>query len=208
MRYTLALLIILVGCGGGDDGGNAPIDAPMPPPIDGPPPAFVGRWRELPFAKGPTPEEDRLVLTITASGSITAQAPGLLRVARWELTPDDRLAITEGNSTVIDAYYVSADRFVIGALLPVGDVDGVVGTWRSVQTSGGGDITSTMTLGADQRASYTWLGGPANYQLEGTWALSGDELLITGEVGGMAQERWFQVVPDAAIGYPVHERLP
>lgn len=206
MRFTLLVVMLgAVACGGEDALDLSPDGAVDAPSIDAVPPAFVGRWRQVPLS--PTPEAEREVITMEASGRWTDVNPTGTYRGTWSLTPDDRLATTFQDTVDIMPYHVTADRFMRAAYAPEGAVDGVVGTWKMFETNIGGDLHQTMVIDADGTVTITYAWPDRTTRFDGTWQLDGAVLRFTGTVDGQAASHATHVLP-GVLGYPLYERLP
>jgi hypothetical protein len=197
-------------CGGG--GSDTPIDAPLIDMSTQPPSPLVGRWRELPVGSA-TPPATPAIITFETSGAMSWDlGGGIVERGMFSFTTDDKLVTAPftGPATIAP-YYLSAahDRFMPQAVVPMGSVDGPVGTWHSEELVGADTFEHTVVMDADMSVTYTWKrpGGVAVYT--GTWALDGaNAITMTGVFDGGASPtplKW-QYVPGAAIGTQLFER--
>src|SRR5689334_8671820 len=139
MKWGIALLAV-GGCVAGDN--------LAPPPAE-----LVGTWRYLPkLSIGDVPIAERQVVTFAADGryQITSKhgdEAGAFAVDDRELTIDPG-----GAKWVTTEFAVTADRLLVDAMFPIGDVDGTIGTWEGAQSAAAGASTETLTLAADGSA--------------------------------------------------------
>lgn len=208
MRTSIASLALLplaflVACG--DDGGGAGT-------LGG---DVVGAWRELPNATDDDPPAavgDRPVWTFGADGSMSLVTPDETETGSYTLDGGDLTLLPAGGGTddaLIVPYRATGDRLVLGAFLPVGDADGMVGTWTARVTSQGEPRDITLTIRADMTTTYAADGVSAtaeDYSYDGTWRAIGDdlELLLMPQPNFTLHMRASLV--DGVIGSP-HEKL-
>lgn len=173
LAALLPLALLTVACSG-DDG----------PPLGG---DVVGQWRELPNATDDDPPpaiDERAILTFFADGTVTRASnagdipePATYEVSGGELT----LHTTDGEGTTHTStmpYFASDTRFVLGALIPAGEVDGLVGTWTGTVTNDDVVRTLNIELRADNTATYNSDSSvdENDVTFTGTWRSVGDDL--------------------------------
>ncbi len=157
---------VLAACGGGSGllGGDV-----------------VGQWRELPNATddAPPPVAERELFEFAADGTFVERAGEQGDPSTGTFTTDGgQLTITEDDTgdTSSLPYLATSDRFVFGALVPDGTVDGFVGTWTAVTHSQDGDGMTTLVLDADATAHSESVFGTEVQAFDGTWRSVGDDL--------------------------------
>jgi hypothetical protein len=206
---SLSLLVASVGCAGngtnaGPDAGSADvatIDAP-------PPPAFVGRWRDLDPS---IPENERQVATFAADGTITFVRKGSTGTASWWLEPTGEITVMAGAQRTTGKYYVTADRFVLGTLEPVGAVTGIVGTWTGTFRYGDGtSVETTMELRADNSHAYTRLHDDGMKTVwEGTYTYENTYVMLSfTSPDAPPYQVYVRAIEDIVLGDTLFERLP
>jgi hypothetical protein len=112
-------------------------------------------------------------------------------------------------------YYVAGDELLVGAAHPVGDHDGLVGTWRarlhvvpSNDDPFGADTEFDLRADGSGTMSSVYLDGSPDALYDGTWA-EDDEApgyvfrFVVGEDGDtITYNIHFQLVDDAVLGVP------
>lgn len=121
---------------------------------------------------------------------------------------DDQGASLEAEFT----YYAGADQFVLGALLPQGDVNGPVGTWtgRLRSVSNGKttiDETDTYDLSTDGSATVHAVASGSTSDATGTWTTEDGGVVVTFVQQNITFHLHLQLIDDgAALGGQVYTR--
>jgi len=138
-------------------------------------------------------------------------------------TTDDTTVHIEGTeadgspATIEFSFYANDTQMVVGAAYPVGEHDGVVGTWEShLRAEDSEDVIgsrSTMVLRDDNTGTMTQVpfNGNETFNSDGTWGLDEDEENPGGYELEMPQDNYtlsisFQLIDDAVIGWPQYCR--
>ena len=180
MRLTILtalipLALFTVACSG-DDG----------PPLGG---DVEGSWRAIPNATDddpPPPVAERDVFTFNADGTMALVTPSGTQPGTYTVSGGDlALTMVQGGDshTTTFPYRATDTRFVLGALVPAGETDGMVGAWTGASTADGVLRTIDVTLNRDMTAHYVSTGGDQPLDFTGTWrAIGGDlEILLMPE---------------------------
>lgn len=203
-KYAVLMLLVGFGCGAKD---NPAVGVDAPPSIDAAPPAFVGRWRQIP-PSSLVPEAERAILTIGADHTYVTVDPNTTTNATWQLTADNQLVIASPGSTSTAPYYLGNGNLMVEAGFPVGQVNGVVGTWKGDVISDGLHFILTMVLNPDMTVAYSVAAPNGTGHFEGTWQLDGTTVRLTGTLNGNPAILYAKVIPDVALGSYLYERLP
>jgi hypothetical protein len=198
-RCTLLILATTaVACGGaGDDSGS-----------------LVGRWDLHDDETG----ELEAVYSFEADGSYRFREygePGETHAGTYET--DGGLLVLEGtddegNDLVGEVtYFADDERFILGALLPDGEVDGPVGRWSgSVHVESDGEVSidaeSTYQLAADGSATIESRSEGERDRFDGTWADEEGEIVVSFEASGITFNIHMVLIEDSAMGSPVFRR--
>jgi hypothetical protein len=231
---SFVLVLVLAACGGGsgDEPDAADVTADAPAGADaaaadaeaaidavssdaGPPsPFLVGTWRAIPSQVDdePPPIEDRPVLTLGDDGTWTLLEDGETETATWTADDADVTVVgidDEGTPhTYVLGYVATADRLMLGALRPLGTVDGTVGTWDGVTTRDGVTIETTLVLRADNTAHLDQIRNDVVVvNRDGTWAHEVDDVVFTYVVGDGTFSIHFQELSGLCLGGPLFERI-
>jgi hypothetical protein len=176
MRATVKICVFVmlasfvVACDGGGEGGLLGGDV-------------VGSWRLLPNAADDDPPPaiaDRHVLEFAADGTYIERERGDMSTGTYQLDAGT-LVITEDDREGFFAlpYRASGNRLVLGALVPEGGADGIVGTWVGSSRSDEERIDVTLELSADASARIAY-----DFQVqqdevfEGSWRAVGNDVEI------------------------------
>lgn len=176
------------------------VDAPLPPPDHG----LIGSWRLIP-AKPETPIEQREVLVFGADGRYTKQNLRKADAGRFELEGNDITIEPSAGGWISTGYAVTEDRLIFDALFPVGETDGLVGTWAGTQSTA--DVTSVLEL--ELRADGTGhlvQTGSLSDDINATWIRIDPYAVVTFE--GVSRPRSLPSLPGIAIGEWLYERMP
>jgi hypothetical protein len=194
---ALSSLAATAACGGG--GGSDPDQ-------------LVARWTEVPTSLNPD-ELDTLVFTDDGHFTLT-EADGDITAGDWEADSTELTisGVEDGQAhTLHTLYAIEGDKFLMGALLPDGDVDGPVGVWRGNAGYDEREATFELTFNADATGRYVVdrSDGEAD-DVAGTWVIEGEELVFTYEE--LLEETevtinlHFQMLPGVAIGGPMYQK--
>lgn len=208
-------VLALAACGGGSSEPDAPPAIDAVPDAGGASPNLVGSWRRLPDQVNPdVPVEMRDVLTLGADGSYALVEDGGATTNTATYTADaTALTVTgttpEGTATLTLGYVATADRLMLGALFPVGAVDGTVGTWHGDADNNGTAITIDLELRADHTAHEEHrVGTDPPDVFDGTWAYDVDDVVFTTMIDTTTVNQHFAELRGVVIGNPFFERIP
>jgi hypothetical protein len=181
-------------------GDNAPGE---PPPAE-----LVGTWRYLPkLSIGDVPVDERQVVVFGADGRYEiASRHG---VERGRFTVDDRDVTIDpgGGRWITTSFLATADRLLVDAMFPIGDVDGTTGVWSGAQRADAGESTVTLALAADGTGQLEQT-GPAAGLVDGTWVHAGADVVFTYVTpNGTRVDKHYQEVTGAAVGEWLYERI-
>jgi hypothetical protein len=187
------------------------------------PAALLGHWRELGSSGEILSEhmyhDDGTVHIINNVGGISR---GLWRYSvdgstiTHSFAPPGQPVI---QTTESSSYYVADDVLMLGAFLPEGPVDGLVGTWRKERDFGGSvgptDVyRDTLVIHADGTASYSQTihlstSSEDTFDFEGQWSMEGSRLIIqdTGPEGLHHFIAELRFAPSAIIGDSLSQRV-
>lgn len=198
----LAGVIELAGCK--DDEASVTPDASIP--IDAPIPELAGTWRELP--PFPTDVDKRTLLTLAPNYTYSEKSEAGVKNGTWSVTTDGLLEIGATEST----YYHGPDRLMVGALLPNGTVDGVVGEWKgSYRYSSGTLSQNTMLFRADSTVTFTRVFPTMTSVFEANWNLQAETgLVVLNNVlldGSPSNNIFTMAIPGVALGSPMYELI-
>lgn len=201
MAAGLGLATVLAGaCGGGDDAG-----------------ALVGTWQTT----DPDTGDVTNTLTLEDGGNFTlVEVEDGNRTTTGTYEADGETMTmhgTDSDGVTADldfSYYVNDTSFMLGALLPQGDVSGVVGTWKghvkAVSDSPDDtplDETDTYDLQDDGSVSLHAVTPDQTLDITGTWVMDGaDAVTATFEQDGFTINIHMQLLDGAALGGPVYAR--
>jgi hypothetical protein len=190
MRYLACALAILIGCG--DDGGHGTIDAPKSidgKPIDAPvmiTGAIVGAWNR-------DPNQDQTIgfsaITFNSNGTLVEMDTGkpdatgtysLPSAGRVLLTPTPGMGSGSDSGPIETDYVATSDHLLLTAFLPVGTVNGFVGTWHNSTTTNGSVQTIDLALAANNTATFTSTSSQGTIPITGTWAANPVGFTFTG----------------------------
>lgn len=133
--------------------------------------------------------------TVVASGASDEPTDG-----RFEID-GDRMQLflgAEGDVLLDVGFVLAAERLLLGALFPDGDVDGAVGAWSDTAIVNDEETHRAITLDADGSAS-----SETDGEVEtGTWEKDGESIVL--RLGG-ANGYWFQI-DERGIGDVLLER--
>lgn len=165
---------------------------------------LIGSWRLIP-TKADTPVDQLEVLVFGADGRYTKQNRRSADAGRFELEGNDITILPTAGGWISTGYAVTSDRLIFDALFPVGDTDGLVGTWSGTQSTA--DVTSVLELElrADGTGHLVQTGSLAD-DIDATWIRSDPYAVITFE--GVTRPRSLPSLPGIAIGEWLYERLP
>jgi len=200
-RYALLMLAAAApACGGSSDGAAA---------------ALVGRWDLHDDDTG----ELEAAYAFDADGTYHYREYGEgaeSHAGTYET--DDGLLILEGMSDEGAhlrgevTFFADQERFILGALLPDGEVDGPVGRW-----SGGVHVENEGEVVIDAESSYRLeTGGAATIEgrsggqsetHDGTWAEEAGEIVVSFESSGITVNVHMLLVEGEAMGSPVFQRV-
>lgn len=175
-------------------------------------PDLVGTWRQLESSFNPTPVDMRTVITLGDDGTYAIDEHGTHEMADYTANGERiTLTATENGKTItfIENYFATSDRLMLGALFPIGSIDGVVGSWRGSTTYDSDEITLTVDLHADNTVHRERMGGKAddNSVRDGTWKFEGDEVITTFVEGATTIDLHAQLLDGRALGGPLYERI-
>jgi hypothetical protein len=176
------------------------VDAPLPPADH----ELIGIWRLIP-TKAETPIEQREVLVFGADGHYTKQNLRNADAGRFELDGNDVTILPTAGGWISTGFAVTPDRLIFDALFPVGETDGLVGTWSGTQSTA--DVTSVLEL--ELRADGTGhlvQTGSLSDDINATWVRSDPYAVVTFE--GVTRPRSLPSLPGIAIGEWLYERIP
>jgi hypothetical protein len=191
---SLSMVITLVACSGGDDGTTSlvgtwrtadsdPVDAEYTFQGDGSA-TFVGR-------------DNQGGVTLQVDGTYEAQA------SEWTFRATDQ----DGNDWFLDeTLWFDDTRLAVTALLPDGEVDGLVGRWSGhvrveIDEEIVRDSDLTYELADDGSASLRVREGSETTTVTAAWEIEDDRLLVTTELDGReVSELWTLVEEQALTG--------
>jgi hypothetical protein len=172
---TLFAAVLLSACGGSDGNGEE----------------LIGTWGGA-----------SLSLTFHPEGTFDAE-PGA-RSGTWEadghrLTMEG-LSVEHASETF--GYVIHQDALMLGAHLPDGSTDGVVGTWRGEWTQDDLTIEETIELAADGTGHITAIASDPSEAIDAdlVWELDSLLRLDWDNGDGSSTLRSMFVLPDVAIG--------
>ena len=180
---SLSFVAVLVaGCGG--DGGNGE--------------ELVGTWTG---AWGFFSAS----ITFDADGTVDVLSDGEVASGTWE-ADGERLTL-EGlpfdARRVTSGYVVHEDLFMFTALVPDGDVDGIIGMWHGASTADDFTRETTLELASGGTGHITFDGEVPGVMVDTdlTWELDGTILRMGWRnTDNSSTERLSFVIPDVAIG--------
>jgi hypothetical protein len=217
MRKTsvtfLALPFVIAACGDDPEAKpdaapaiDAMIDAPTQSSSD-----LVGVWIKIPSQvdETPPPPAERDRFRVNADGTFVYEEEGDDDTGTW--TADAATITIMGNNgpgtpvrTITAEYLIKDMRLVWPAFLPMGAVDGAVGTWRSKTTDDGMVVTQTFQVRADMTATLQ-VDSDEQLILQGTWAYEVDDLVFTTMIEQTTLNLHFQEIRGVALG-PLYDR--
>jgi hypothetical protein len=211
MKYLACTLAILIGCGD-DGGGHNTVDAPKtidgksidaPPMITGP---IVGSWNR-------DPNQDQTIgfasITFNTDGTILEMDPGkpdgtgtysLPSAGRVLLTHTPGMGSGSDSGPIETDYVATSDHLLITAFMPVGTVNGFVGTWHNSTTTNGATQTIDIALAANNTATFTSTTSQGTIPITGTWAANPVGFTFTGTSLSVTL-KFVPIGANQAIGY-------
>jgi hypothetical protein len=184
---------------------------------DNDPDLLIGTWRELPSQNdGDVPTAKRAVLTVTDDMMSIVHADGSSELAAY--TADDETLSVSGTASgktfsQTGPYLVTRDRLLVGAILPTGRTDGVVGSWHADLVLDAEHVALDLELRADNTVHYDRESTTRAAEIfEGTWTAVGDDVKLTIPVrNGQGQtvnvNLFLKQLPGQALGDELYERL-
>jgi hypothetical protein len=183
-RYLVAM-IALAACG--DDASTTPVDsgASIDAPADARPDAspdanlgtpLVGTWVKSPDAYA---DQDYQSVTFRADGTFTIATPDATRAGTYFVPTPGRLRLVTGADFQETSFVTQGDQILLDAVLPQGQVTGVVGTWTTTIAYDSGMIMASLTIAADNTFSGTSTTPSATTTFSGTWVAEGTGLAMT-----------------------------
>ena len=201
MLKTIALVILAAGapaCGGaGDSSGD-----------------LVGRWDLFDDETG----ELEAIYAFDGDGTYRYReyGEGAETHAGTYQTDGDLLLLdgTDDGGTHLTAevsYFADDERFMLGALLPDGEVDGPVGRWSgSLHLENDGavaiDSANTYELAEGGGATVTARSGDESETIDATWVSEAGEIVVSFERSGFTVNVHMVLIEGAALGNPIFER--
>ena len=201
MAAGLGLVTVLAGaCQGGDDAG-----------------ALVGNWQTT----DPDTGDVTNTLTLEDGGHFTlVEVEDNSRTTTGTYQADGQVMTmhgtdTDGVTADLDfSYYVNDTSFMLGALLPQGDVSGVVGSWQGHIKIESDDPNDTPM---DETDTYQFEDGGAvsihavtperTDDVSGTWVMDGaDTVVVTVEQDNFTVNLHLAILDGAAMGGPIYTR--
>jgi len=182
-RFSFVLLVI-AACG---DDGNTPVDAGIT--VDARPDAvpdasadanlgmpLVGTWVKSPDAYT---DQGYQSLTFRADGTVTIVTPNGTQNRAYVVPAPGRLRIIVGADFQETSFVTLNDQALFDAVLPQGQVTGVVGTWTTTLGFDTGLVTASLAIAADHTFTGMTMSASDGSTFSGTWAAEGTGLLMT-----------------------------
>jgi hypothetical protein len=198
-RHALLILAILApACGGASDSSDA----------------LVGRWELHDDETG----ELESIYDFEADGTYAFREYGEgAESNRGTYETDGGLLILDGTDQegvhLVGevTFFADDERFMLGALLPDGSVDGPVGRWSgSVHVESEGEVSidaeSTYRLEAGGDATVESRSGSQTDTHDGSWAEEAGEIVVSFEVTGITVNVHMLLIEGSALGSPVYRR--
>jgi hypothetical protein len=202
---SLVCASLLVACGGGDDGGGDDGGGD-----DGGDHPLVGSWLETQLA-GDDPT-GRQTLAFHADGTLSRSTGEPRGEGTWVVTGDHVVLdlMFQGYRSVRDlGYVVAGEQLALGALFPVGTVDGLVGAWHGEFTWEGEHGVRDIELRADQTATDRLMSDTGLEELVGTWEVTDGDLLLYLDVpGGPGIVSSLKFIDGVALCRELYQRIP
>lgn len=201
MSKLCALLIVAIiapACGGASDSSDA----------------LVGRWELHDDETG----ELESIYDFEADGTYAFREYGEESESnRGTYETDGGLLLLEGTDEegahLVGevTFFADDERFMLGALLPDGEVDGPVGRWSgSVHVESEGEVSidaeSTYRLEAGGGATLESRSGSQRDTYDGSWAEEADEIVVSFEVSGITVNVHMVLIEGSALGSPIYQR--
>jgi hypothetical protein len=196
MIAGLCLVVSLAACSDED------------PPFEAPE-GLVGRWQQLGRSGDVVLEvsyDDDGTYAIIDHSSGSTQGTGRYEADEREIT------IRLGNSRETFHYFLRDGRLLVRAMLPDGEVDGLIGTWRGILTQGtggAGDIyDDTLVVRADGTATFTEVFDSSPWEVEAAWTVEDGRIFLQGESAFDSDVSLdFHVIEGAAFGHYLMTRV-
>ena len=173
---------------------------PSPPPPDH---GLIGTWRFVPLSADVAVEQ-RQVLVFGADGRYSMTDPRTAEAGRFEIDGNDVTISSSAGGWIMTNYAVTAERLIVDALLPVGETDGLVGTWIGSQSSDQATSAIELELRADGTGHLVQTGSEAD-DVNATWVRDDPYAVITFE--GRTRARSLPTLLGVAIGEWLYERV-
>ena len=211
MHNTSVILVFscaVAACGGGpatEPDASSQIDAAIDAAPQRPE-SLIGVWVKIPsqVQDPPPPPAERDRFRLNADGTFIYEEEGDDDVGTW--TADTTTFTMMGSNapggptmTLSCAYRLEATQLVVPAFLPVGTVDGSVGTWRTVTTKDAKVTTQTLELRADSTATMR-IESDDPRLLQGTWAYDVDDVVFTTMIDTTTLNIHLQEIRGVALG--------
>ena len=199
MRGPVSCLFIavLAGCpGDASDGASDPDD-------------LVGTWREVPMSNV-TAQPDRF--TIKADHTYVLTHTTAADVGTYD-ADDLTITIRSDIGTVHHAtslnYVIDSDQLLLGALLPVGDTDGVIGSWHGDESQDLEVVKIALDVRADGTVHYTFDSSVAGHDAaDGAWRIEAGDFVTRLAVGTTLRDVHWKSISNRAIGNGLFVRVP
>jgi hypothetical protein len=193
-------LALAPACGSDDPGASAE--------------AIVGHWELVDDESGELEAEytfgDDGTFTFVEHGAGAERADGTYQAGDSLLSLDG--IDDEGNRVEMEYTYFANDaELVAGALLPVGDVDGPVGTWEGriqIAVDGQTEVSSEdrYELHDDGSAEVRSETSDGSEEADGTWRDEDGEIIVSFELESFTINVHMQLVDGLALGNPIFQR--
>ena len=172
------------------------------------PDALVGTWREVPPAfvsKQPD------MLTIKADRSYVLEKTTGAEVGTYEadeLTVTIRSRIGTVQHSTTQNYVLDHDQLLIGALLPEGETDGVVGTWHGDASLDLAVVATDLDVRADGTLHHARDSSADGHEAaDGTWRLEAGDFVERRMVGTQLTDFHWKSISNRALGNPMFVRV-
>jgi len=176
--------------------------------------AVVGHWELFDDESGELESEytfgDDGAFTFVEHGDSPESAEGTYQAGADLLALDG--TDDQGRAVAMEfTYFANDTSLVAGALLPVGEVDGPVGTWEgriAIEVDGETALSSQdrYELRDDGTAEVRSESSEGTEEIDGTWRDEAGEIIVSFELESITFNVHMELLDGAALGGPVFQR--